>query len=492
MDIKEAIMQTLKTKIFQYFALITLLITLVVGIYVLLYVRNSLINEAQKAIERSAKDGAQIIAARNENQFVYLEGIAKANRFQFPESTSLERMKRLEEEVLEYTLFTRVGIADLDGHLYMLNKDNSEVLTIDVTPREYYKDALSGNRGFMNPNETINPEYLNQLVVAYAVPIYESDQIKGALVATSLSNLVTSLMADMGYGDSGYAYLLDSNGTVVAHPDQFRVDTKQNIYVLAENSNTYREIASLVKQSSLMDYGKGQYRLLDDTLFVGYAKVPNSNWTIFVTAKQNEVLKVLDPLLSGFFLVIILMITLNVIAYLRIRSELNIQSLEVQSKTEKLTELAMIDALTGAYNRHVCEKYVEEAIVDSLLNQTHITVVFIDIDRLKHVNDTFGHDLGDDYILSVTKTIRLFTRSSDKLFRLGGDEFMLLLSFCNASDAKRIMNTIESSLTFDKIPVEPSISYGIVQHQPDKHKNVQDLIKEADALMYEHKKTKPR
>lgn len=134
-------MQSLKAKIVQYFALFSFILTIIISIYVLYYVRNTIVSEAEFAIERSAKDAAQIIAARNENQFIYLEGIAKGNRFRFPQSFSKENLERLEEEVLGYAYFTRVGIADLEGNLHMLSENNASVQKIDIKAIKHYTRA---------------------------------------------------------------------------------------------------------------------------------------------------------------------------------------------------------------------------------------------------------------------------------------------------------------------------------------------------------------
>lgn len=484
-------MQSLKAKIAKYFALFSFIITLIIGVYVLYYVKNTIISEAEFAIKRSAKDAAQIIAARNENQFIYLEGIAKANRFRFPQSISSEQLAKLEEEVLEYAYFTRVGIADLKGNLYMLQQNTSQVQVIDIKDRPYYNEALKGKRGFMNPTETVNPEYANQLVVAYAVPIYEDGQITGALVATSYSYLLSTLLGNMGYGDLGYAYMLDHEGTTIAHPDPNRVKNKHNVFELAKDNEKYKNLASVVQRALNSDSGTCQYTLYDAKFFVGYAKVPHSNWTIFITANYGEVLQIMGTVRRSFYVVIFLIAGFNLLTFRRIRTEIQVRQDAMQNETDKLTELATFDALTGAYNRHTVDKNLNEAMKNSNHSKTPLTVVFIDIDRLKVVNDTLGHHAGDDYILAVIKSIRHYTRVTDKIFRLGGDEFLLLLNHCHDADASRIIQLILDHLIENR-ELQPSFSYGIVQYNWLKHQTPEDLLKEADALMYAYKKNKTK
>lgn len=483
-------MQSLKTKILQYLAIFTLITTGLVGGFLLLYTRNWLITESKTNIERSAKDGAALIAARNENQFVYLEGIVKSSRVNFPSSISLSALTRIESEVMERNSFMRVGIADLSGVLHMPNKDKTYIQNIDISSREYYQKALKGERGFMNPSITINPEYRNQLVIAYAVPYFVDGKVSGVLVASSYSLLLSELTADMGYGDAGYAYILDDLGTVIAHPDRSRIENEENIFELAETSEAYAGVSEMVQEALASGSGASQYVYMGENIIVGYAAVPNSNWTIFITAKREEVLGILSPILKGFVFVMCIIVLLNIIIYLRIREIIKERSQEIQVENTRLTKMATLDGLTGAFNRSVVNPYVEESILDSNYNETPLTAVFIDIDRLKYVNDTYGHDTGDDYIMCIVYAIRQFTRTSDKLFRLGGDEFLLLLNHCNENDAIRILSNIEENFNFSIESVKPSISYGVVQYHPQKHTDATTLITEADEKMYAHKKSK--
>lgn len=483
-------MQSLKTKILQYLALFTLITTGLVGGFLLLYTRNWLIAESKINIERSAKDGAELIAARNENQFVYLEGIVKSNRVNFPSFISLSALRRIESEVLEYNSFMRVGVADLNGILYMPSKDKTYIQNIDISDRTYYQQALAGGRGFMNPSITINPEYQNQLVIAYAVPFYIGGKVSGVLVATSYSLLISELTSDMGYGDAGYAYILDDLGTVIAHPERSRIENKENVFELASSSEAYAMVSKTVQKALKATSGSAEYAFMDESFIVGYAAVPNSNWTIFITASRQDVLGILTPIIRGFLLVLCIILSLNVIIFLRIREIIAERNQEIQVENSRLTKMATLDGLTGAYNRSVVTPYVEESILDANFNATPLSAVFIDIDRLKYVNDTFGHDTGDDYIMCIVYAIRQFTRTSDRLFRLGGDEFLLLLNHCNESDALRILKNIEENFSFSIESVKPGISYGIVQYNRQKHPNASALIAEADEKMYTHKKSK--
>ena len=151
-----------------------------------------------------------------------------------------------------------------------------------------------------------------------------------------------------------------------------------------------------------------------------------------------------------------------------------------------MSQLANCDVLTGLYNRRYCYD-----ILSFLLgNETNFNVCFIDIDKLKHVNDSLGHSEGDDYIKFVVSKILNRIRKSDILCRVGGDEFVLILFNNNNEQSEYILSNICLNIEEGNFPYFTSISYGIVCSNI-KH-TVDSIMHEADTLMYEHKVRKKR
>lgn len=155
-----------------------------------------------------------------------------------------------------------------------------------------------------------------------------------------------------------------------------------------------------------------------------------------------------------------------------------------QAVQKDLSNKAYMDQLTGVYNRHYCMMEL-----DRLLQcQEPFSLVMVDLNNLKYVNDTFGHDEGDAYINHAVGHMCGSTRESDAVCRLGGDEFILLLMNCEEGVAHRKMKQI-----FDAIHTEHekgymrSISYGITTVDYNDTYTRDSLIRESDAKMYEFK-----
>jgi diguanylate cyclase (GGDEF)-like protein len=159
-----------------------------------------------------------------------------------------------------------------------------------------------------------------------------------------------------------------------------------------------------------------------------------------------------------------------------------------KAQIEELEGVAYQDMLTGVYNRHYGMKLLNEQL------EQHIPFVicFIDMDRLKYVNDIFGHVEGDRYILQVAKLLRTF---STDVSRLGGDEFMVMSTDVTQKEAEARLEALRNILvakdyTSDdgKISYKCSMSYGVVEVTVDNTLPAVDLLSLADEKMFAYKK----
>lgn len=164
---------------------------------------------------------------------------------------------------------------------------------------------------------------------------------------------------------------------------------------------------------------------------------------------------------------------------------------ERQAEELYLREVVTQDALTGLYNR---QKLLEE-VSSRLQDQIPFTLCFLDLDGLKEVNDRFGHDQGDQYLLTVTGELsKLCRRNSDHIFRYGGDEFVVLFQNLTPESAAERVASLNAMLTQrnadSSFPYHMSVSYGIVESSG--YSEADALLAEADAKMYLQKREKRR
>jgi diguanylate cyclase (GGDEF)-like protein len=169
-----------------------------------------------------------------------------------------------------------------------------------------------------------------------------------------------------------------------------------------------------------------------------------------------------------------------------VRREMEDAQREPAAARDRLEVLARRDPLTEALNRHAFY-----SLVEGRRDQTHDTaagcVAIIDIDGLKHVNDTYGHHAGDVAIRTVAGTVRSLIRATDLLFRWGGDEFVVLLYGLPADEATRRLDSLDSLLSESHLPGAPapvplSVSFGVAVLSGDLP--LDQAIQRADADMY--------
>jgi len=158
---------------------------------------------------------------------------------------------------------------------------------------------------------------------------------------------------------------------------------------------------------------------------------------------------------------------------------------------EKLKSMALYDNLTGLANRNLLKEHMQHIVSLGHLYQTRSAVCFFDIDGFKQVNDTYGHNFGDEVLKQTVKRIQNNIRADDLLLRLGGDEFLLIFVDIKTNEAlnsilKKILVVTNQPITINHDTVTVSLSIGVSIY-PDNSKKTDELIKFADDAMYKAK-----
>lgn len=170
--------------------------------------------------------------------------------------------------------------------------------------------------------------------------------------------------------------------------------------------------------------------------------------------------------------------------------------LENHLNYEVMKSNSLVDTLTGVNNRRFFEQRLGEEIDRAQRNNEALTCLFLDIDFFKKINDNFGHQAGDQVLVSVAAVMREQLRTSDVLVRYGGEEFIALLGNIEESMAMDIAERIRSKIKdlvvdFQGASIKATISIGSVTYKPSKgrkhlttEKIGENLIKKADKALY--------
>jgi diguanylate cyclase (GGDEF)-like protein len=175
----------------------------------------------------------------------------------------------------------------------------------------------------------------------------------------------------------------------------------------------------------------------------------------------------------------------------RINAALQAEIVERRQAEQRAHELATKDPLTGLLNRRSITERLEHAISRAARHNERLALLFLDMDRFKAINDTLGHDAGDELLRQVSNRISHAVRGSDMVARLGGDEFVVLMeglsSYASAAEvAKKIVKANERPFTIASQSIKTSVSVGISLYPQDGN-TVHSLMRSADLAMYHAK-----
>jgi len=162
---------------------------------------------------------------------------------------------------------------------------------------------------------------------------------------------------------------------------------------------------------------------------------------------------------------------------------------KMEARTEEVYKLAVLDPLTGLSNRRSGEQRLAQEMSRSTRNGHPLTILALDLDGLKHVNDRFGHPVGDELIKCFAQRLTKVIRGSDLAVRLGGDEFLVLLPECKPEGVGQVLSRLSGLQVECKGRlVEVSFSAGWTNFAPGE--SADELVRRADDALYANKRAR--
>ena len=180
---------------------------------------------------------------------------------------------------------------------------------------------------------------------------------------------------------------------------------------------------------------------------------------------------------------------MHLLAFEEMTQELRVTNHRLEAARAELLELVITDPLTGCYNRRFFDEVIGRELQRHQRYRTPLSLLFVDIDHFKAVNDTFGHEAGDLVLQYVAGFLRRHVREADYLFRWGGDEFLVLMS-CNLEQAMQkgidLKAAFHTTPETAQLPAGVGLSLGCTEVPADAD-DVMPSLRDADERMYRDK-----
>ena len=524
----------------MFFSLMPLCIFGVVSIYEMNRKIDSMTECNLRAVSENQITNIQKFAANRNSE---MEKVAsydltkEAIKYRLGESdeTVDERyLDNLLEEQKKYGTFV-ASISVLDKNFSVVG--SSEKYTTSETSQLKNADTKFHAGTFIMGDvyERQTDDGLKRVVPAY-IGVYEKSELIGYISEELDTTYFDELRLNMDSLSSGTFYLLDGNNSIItAGKTTQKNSLTEFVTKSADRSDFQKKWNAIDKEAN--PRGEIYYKYNGEQYITYYSNVENSNWTVRVTenltAQKKDMMsyKLLWVILFVFFAVgtvIVQILTtrkflqpiesaMDVFAKIKETQDYSLR-IPVKSKDEmgqlsqsinellaytekekmyekmeqdKLKQQAESDPLTGVKNKKAIEQYVEETVAYSDENKTPVAIGFLDIDDFRNFNTNYGHQVGDDVICYVAKTLQ--ENISGEVGRIGGDEFV----FCYAgaigdekmkADVARILKLLQENYINPESKEQISItgSLGIVMAK-EGGMDYTDLVRIADKAMYEAK-----
>ena len=357
---------------------------------------------------------------------------------------------------------------------------------------------------------------VNNLVVLMSQPIYDVNQnYKGFISGTiylQKKNLISEMLFNQFDFKKSYMYVIDQQSRIIFHPDPSRIGEKiinnSGLNYINENKSGSVRLSNSLEVDNL----------------AGFAHVPSVNWIVVSQQPTDQLLEEANALILKvsigifiFYLFIFFIVwrishfissPLNHLAKMasmlskngtqdkisqvdpwyfevfKFRTSLLLSSKAFDKKVSELRQHINIDPLTGLYNRRGMQYFLDELISTN----THFAVLAIDIDFFKKINDTYGHDRGDEVLKRLALLMQQNFRSHDFCCRTGGEEFIVLMMTSDVQIAFNVAERLRKSMQASQVDEIEKITISVgIAFWPIDSKDIKQVCRMADNKLYEVK-----
>ncbi len=505
---------------------LVLCITLNLTVFAMLYlVEKNVIDIKREELESQQLEENEIIAKLLVDEFDFIISDVDFLVDRYSESISVDQQ---DTDVIKHGWETFSDARQIYDQIRFIDKNGNEKIRINLgkdgayavdedalqnkADRYYFADSIYLSQGQvfiskMDLNiENGSIEIPNKPTVRFAAPVYSNDfEPDGVIVLNYLADGILDKFQSLPKPDRQKLYLLDANGYWLSSDNPmeewtFMYDDKQDISFKNRFPDAWDQMQNnsglVVTDDGMFVYSK---LFIDDTFIthqgmieeklvldegswiaVSYHPADGPNGYLFNTGFWDISRTALTDNKWNLIFMTLVSLVIAIFVYMN------------RAAKARVAYFSTYDSLTGAYNRRAGIGMLSEKMPKDSKRKCGISFIFLDVNGLKQVNDTLGHDFGDELIVTAASVVMDTIREDDILIRMGGDEFLIVLKQAFESDAEliwqRILQKFGEINDNESRPYLISVSHGIVAADSCQLKGVDDMIKIADERMYEEKR----
>lgn len=377
--------------------------------------------------------------------------------------------------------------------------------------RPYFVDAINngGGKFYAMGLTSKTPGYYVSSIIKYgSVPIgvvvvkIDLSSLNQAWEKTTDKMIVTD--------DSGIIFLSSESDWTYRPISPLPASVKEKIKLNRQYEDVLKEPLALEvletlrpneKIISIAEKQPNTNRVDQVSYFMQSKMIADSDWKIHIFTPLKDVdARAKRDAVIGACALLLLSLTFMYFNQVRIRRQdqktsqkaLEKQNLELQEVNEKLRIQSVTDPLTGIFNRRFFLESTTKLISTSNRHNHPLSILLIDIDNFKRINDIYGHFAGDKVLQSIADLYKEELRDGDIFARYGGEEFIIAFPYTDDQAAKMVAERVRVKIMnhliqVDNDEVSVTVSSGISQHRPTET-NIQDMIKRADVALYKAKR----
>ncbi|MGY6037145.1 sensor domain-containing diguanylate cyclase [Aeromonas sp. AE23HZ002T15] len=425
--------------------------------------------------------------------------------------------KALDAEVdrlrLQTSTFNSVVIVNREGTIVAVSPETLQVKGAKLGSPTSMEAIKSQQPQITDPFVSLTGNYL----ISLSYPVFSADKrylgyVAGTIYLQSTS-VLSNLLGQHYYQDGSYLYVVDREKTLIYHPDPARIGQR---------------ISGNPAVDEVLDGDSGALDMVNARgvdMLSGFAPVSSAGWGVVAQRPRSATLEGLDEHMSGVLMqmvpttaLILFIIWLSATFISRpLRQLANRASLMDQqgafsniagirawyfeaaqlkqailkglgllnTKIDQLHNDSHTDPMTGLFNRRAIQRLLDEY----LLEPKPLSVIALDIDHFKKINDSFGHDVGDEVIIALAALMQQEIRTGASLCRSGGEEFLLLLPDVSLAQAQGVAERLRLKVESHEMATAGciTISLGVAHWPGHGSQDLDAVLKRADQALYQAK-----